>query len=56
MPKKAKKPAKAAPAVKAPNPLDDIVKELERYEKGTPPVEPQACADCPGDDEVDDEH
>jgi hypothetical protein len=52
---KAKPNAKPAPA-KAPNPLDDFVKELERYEKGTPPVKPQACADCPGEDEVDDEH
>ena len=57
MPKRSlkKKPAKAKPAPKAPtkepNPLDDVVELLEKYEKGTPPVKPQAYGDCPEDDE-----
>lgn len=63
MPKQPRKrPAKAGTAAKAPNPLDDVVEELERYEKGTPAVQPQACGDCPDEaacrkeDGVDDEH
>jgi hypothetical protein len=55
-PKARKRAAARQKPAREPNPLDAVVEMLEGYEKGTPKVKPQACADCPGEDEIDDEH